>query len=89
MASDIMRIGCKIFLFRRHSGGLEDLPKIRDNQHKFIINNGGKVSGSVTKKVDFLVCGEKVGSKREKALRLGITCISEDDLRIWCNPKAA
>lgn len=41
---------------------------------------GGKVSGSISKKTDYLVCGEKVGSKFEKAMSLGVDCISEDEL---------
>ena len=42
---------------------------------------GGKVSGSVSKKTDFVVVGESPGSKATKAESLGVAIISETDLR--------
>ena len=42
---------------------------------------GGKVTGSVSKKTDYLVCGKDPGSKLEKAEALGITVLDEQDLR--------
>lgn len=41
---------------------------------------GGKVTGSVSRKTDFLVAGEKAGSKLTKAEKLGVTVIDEDAL---------
>lgn len=40
--------------------------------------HGGKVSGSVSKSTDFLLAGEKAGSKLDKAESLGVTILSED-----------
>lgn len=40
---------------------------------------GGKVSGSVSKKTNYVVVGENAGSKEKKARELGITILSEDD----------
>ena len=42
---------------------------------------GGRVTGSVSAKTDFVVVGENPGSKFEKAQDLGITILSEDDLK--------
>ncbi|GFP77530.1 NAD-dependent DNA ligase LigA [Clostridium fungisolvens] len=40
---------------------------------------GAKVSGSVSKKTDYVIVGEDAGSKYTKALELGLTILSEDD----------
>ncbi|MCA9024846.1 MAG: NAD-dependent DNA ligase LigA [Planctomycetaceae bacterium] len=52
----------------------------RDEIKEFIHQHGGKASGSVSKKTDYLVAGEKAGSKLEKAEQLGIPILTEDGL---------
>lgn len=52
----------------------------RDEAKALIETNGGRVSGSVSKKTDFLVAGENAGSKLDKANSLGVKVISEDEL---------
>ncbi len=52
----------------------------RDDAKLLIEKNGGIVSGSVSKKTDYLLAGEKAGSKLSKAQTLGIPVISEDEL---------
>ena len=44
-------------------------------------NLGAKVSGSVSKKTDFLIYGEDAGSKYDKAMSLGVECLTEQEMR--------
>ena len=53
----------------------------RGNIKKMLEALGAKVAGSVSKKTDFLVYGEDAGSKYTKAVDLGVTTLTEDDMR--------
>ena len=52
----------------------------RDDAKKMIEDEGGKVSGSVSKKTSYVVAGEVAGSKLDKAVSLGVKVISEAEL---------
>lgn len=49
----------------------------RQDAAKLIKDRGGKVSSSVSKQTDYLVCGEEAGSKLDKAKQLGIIILDE------------
>ncbi len=52
----------------------------RDEAAALIKQNGGKVSGSVSKKTSYVVAGDEAGSKLTKARELGITVLDEQEL---------
>ena len=53
----------------------------RDEARDLIEKAGGKVSGSVSKKTDYVVAGEEAGSKLTKAQELGVAILDEAGLR--------
>lgn len=53
------------------------LSQSRKHYETIIKNNGGNVSSSVTKKTSYLLAGEEAGSKKEKALKLGVPILDE------------
>ncbi len=53
----------------------------RGNIKTMLEGLGAKVSGSVSKKTDYLIYGEDAGSKYDKAVSLGVETITEDDMR--------
>ncbi|ARN57217.1 NAD-dependent DNA ligase LigA [Sedimentisphaera salicampi] len=57
----------------------------RDQVKEFISQNGGKVSSSVSSKTDYLLAGEKAGSKLKKAESLGVEIIDEQKLKEICS----
>lgn len=53
------------------------LSKPRDEIAELIVQRGGKVGSSVSKKTSYLLCGEEAGSKLDKARQLGVTVLDE------------
>jgi DNA ligase (NAD+) len=52
----------------------------RDEAKKLIEEAGGRVSGSVSKKTDYVVAGSDAGSKLDKAKELGVAVIGEEEM---------
>jgi len=59
------------------TGSLQKLT--RDEASKLLEQAGAKVSGSVSKKTDFVIAGESAGSKLKKAQDLGVAVLTEDE----------
>jgi DNA ligase (NAD+) len=58
------------------------LPNLaRDDAAEMIVAAGGKVTGSVSKKTDYVIAGDEPGSKLTKAEQLGIAILDEAGLR--------
>lgn len=53
----------------------------REEATELIKQRGGKVTGSVSKNTDYVVAGDKAGSKKNKAEKLGISILSEDEFK--------
>ena len=51
----------------------------RDSAKEAIVSRGGRASGSVSKKTNFVVVGENAGSKEQKARDLGLRILNEDE----------
>ena len=51
----------------------------RKDAEELILKNGGKTSGSVSKKTSYLLAGEAAGAKLTKAQSLGVPIISEEE----------
>ncbi|MCR4998941.1 MAG: NAD-dependent DNA ligase LigA [Lachnospiraceae bacterium] len=52
----------------------------RKEAQELLEKNGAKVTGSVSKKTDYLLAGEAAGSKLDKAVSLGIPVLSEEEI---------
>ena len=59
----------------------------RREAEELITKNGGKASGSVSKKTSYLVAGDAAGSKLTKAQALGVPVITEEELLAMINGK--
>jgi DNA ligase (NAD+) len=59
------------------------LPSLKRDEAKALIQQaGGKVTDSISTQTNYLLAGDKAGSKLAKATKLGIPVVSEDDLRL-------
>jgi DNA ligase (NAD+) len=68
------KLAGKSFVF---TGGLAN--RSREEAAELVAQHGGKVSGSVSKKTDYVVVGTDPGSKYDKAKELGVTILSEPE----------
>jgi DNA ligase (NAD+) len=53
----------------------------REEATEMIVGAGGKVTGSVSRKTDYVVAGESAGTKLANAERLGVAVLDEAGLR--------
>jgi DNA ligase (NAD+) len=70
------RFAGKVFVLTGTLPGLT-----RDEARELIESNGGRVTGSVSKKTDYVLAGADPGSKLDKANQLGVPVIDEDNFR--------
>jgi DNA ligase (NAD+) len=68
------KLAGKSFVF---TGGLAN--RSREEAGEIVQQHGGKVSGSVGKKTDYVVVGTDPGSKHDKAKELGVTILTEQE----------
>jgi DNA ligase (NAD+) len=68
------KLAGKAFVF---TGGLAN--RSREEAGDLVMQNGGKVSGSVSKKTDYVVVGTDPGSKYDKAKELGVVILTEGE----------
>ena len=68
------KLAGKSFVF---TGGLGN--RSREDAGKMVMQHGGKVSGSVSKKTDYVVVGTEPGSKYDKAKSLGVPILTETE----------
>lgn len=74
------KLNGKIFVL---TGTLNDFT--RDEAKQIIEDNGGTVTGTVSSKTNYVVAGEKAGSKYDKAVSLGITILNEEEFKNLIN----
>jgi len=89
MLKKMRQAGVAFLIYKKTaSGGLNGktfvitgtLSRPRNHFKNLIEQQGGKVSGSVSSRTDYLLCGIDAGSKLDKARKLGIDIIDEDKL---------
>jgi DNA ligase (NAD+) len=68
------KLAGKSFVF---TGGLAN--RSREEAGELVLQHGGKVSGSVSKKTDYVVVGTDPGSKHDKAKELGVPILTESE----------
>jgi len=61
------------------TGGMDTLT--REEARSLIEEKGGRVSSSVSKKTDFVIVGKDAGSKLDKARKLGVETLNEDEFK--------
>ncbi len=63
------------------TGSLSGLGMTRPEASEALEALGAKTSGSVSAKTSYVIAGEAAGSKYDKAVKLGVPVLGEDDLK--------
>ena len=89
LCSDLLALGLEPWVPKQASAALAGMTFVitgtlpnysREEMQDLIEKNGGKASGSVSKKTSYVVAGESAGSKLTKAQSLGIPVLNEQEL---------
>ena len=76
---ELLKVGSSQPFFNKSIVLTGTLSQPRDEVIKILESKGAKIASSVSKNTDFVICGEKAGSKLERAQTLGVKTLNEQE----------